>query len=299
MILLIITILLAISVAAITCYNSWKNSSEEQFKKKNRIAVAFLIFAILTQGATFYNGYTAIQDKEISESVKVVKERENKVLSDSLRISQNKIISLQNDLLDTTNRILLTSLNSNQLQKKINGLQSELYNQVTGGDNRPVIGINICEDIRNDKNQIVRFTVFNQGKYPVKNLEFKIDDDNRAAKKVNFQKRTPTGVSEDVELDGSETKIEIFKGDIPPATYKDLYETKFISDLKYVVYFFEVQWQNGFYNGKIAFEKVEGTRDYKAYVIGAWDNTHQNIKGVIVYFPTKYSTIDVSSGQKK
>jgi hypothetical protein len=158
MIPLIISIALTVLVAAITCYNSWKHPNEEKYKKKNRIAIALLISAIITQCLTFYNGYTT---------------------SDSLRISQNKIISLQNNLLDTTNRILFTSLNINKLQKEINDLQSEFYKHYVGNNAKPHV-----LPMGYQKNSIA-FHVVNNGKYPISDVHVSMVD--------NFEVRRDLG----------------------------------------------------------------------------------------------------------
>jgi len=250
-----------------------------------------IIPLIITFGAIITATVAWIQWSEQKQKAK-----ENKTLNEENSNLLNRIANLasnSNVQLSKSNK-QLTDLSGKLMMAndQIRRLQNETINNITGGDNKPIITINIAEDIENQKYQDVTFWVNNKGKYPIKNIELTINDHYANVTKVNWQKRDKTNIESNVESVNPENKdysdVFVSKGDLPKGSMKTLYSTKFISDLKYVSYFFKIQWQNGIYNGKIAFERLEGKRDYKAYVIGAWDND-SDLKDVIIYSPTKYN----------
>ncbi|MBC7391476.1 MAG: hypothetical protein H7329_19920 [Opitutaceae bacterium] len=187
----------------------------------------------------------------------------------------------ENERLNRENKVLLSKIIENS---------NETIKNLTGDDNFPVIYISICEDIRNSKLQIVKFSVGNIGKYPFKKIEFEMKDEWKYAFKVNFQKKDPQGhIDMDVLLSESAKTIQMSKDNIiPNAISKDIYETQFISDLTFLHYFFEVRWENGQYTGKIAFEKLPGSRAYTIDVVDAWTPQSVHLPNVIKYNPTQY-----------
>lgn len=241
MTLIIISISLAVLVAFFTCFSSWKYPGEERHKRNNRIAIVLLISAILTQGLTFYSGYTTNQEKKISDSLNVTKERENKILSDSLRVSQSKIIALQEDLLDTTKRILLTSLNSNILQKKINDIQTEFYKKYTGNNVRPHVSPMGYQP------NFIGFVVTNDSRYAISDVHISMVD--------NFEVRRDFGALDINKIDPYAYGRDYNIGVADPGSAAIFYTRQIPQNWDFLFYHFYVYYRTGSYTWYVRYER--------------------------------------------
>lgn len=246
-------------IAVFTCINSWKHASEERHKKSNNAAIAILVFTTLLQVGSFYSGFTAINEKNISDNLTIVKEKENKALGDSLKIFQSKIISLQNNLLDTTNKILFASLNlnqqqkklnqqqqkSNQLQQKLNQLQYEVYSQVIGSDKGPTLDVSICKKTPND----IGLDLFNHVKYPTFDIRVNVTVLSylRDFQPMNYDGRI-NAKSEPTEFINLGTLL-------PGQAYLGFMTTRLDSNIKSLTWGINLSWRNGSSHFVIIFER--------------------------------------------
>lgn len=248
MIPLIFTVVLALLVAAITCYNGWKQPDEERYKRNNRIAVAFLFMAILTQVLTFYNGYTAISDKVKSDSLAVEKERDNRIANDSIKALNRQLHQLALENLDTSRTILRYSQELNKAYKYNIKLQGELYNQVTGNGVKPHLDPNTYGDHNPDE---VGFSLDNFGKYPIYDISTLIMDGNILKALPN------TPVEKRLELKNmATTKIEVgtLGGNMSTIDFFHIKLPKEVKSISYNVY---ISWRYGGFSQHVTFERNE------------------------------------------
>jgi hypothetical protein len=131
----ILTIIGGIFVFSEKLKENKKNNSPNNFN------VASHIILLLGAITTLYFGYASkIAEQKATDkadSLIMVSERKHDTiitLNKLLDIKTDTISSLQHIQLDSIKHLLFFSLNSNLLQKQLNDAQSELYNQVTGGD---------------------------------------------------------------------------------------------------------------------------------------------------------------------
>lgn len=169
MIQLILTVALAILVAAITCYNNWKNSNEQDYKRNNRIAVSLFVCAVLAQCSTFFYGYNAINDKTISDSTAAAKDRENKIARDSIITLNYRLTNLALEELDTSKTILKYSQELNTSYQRISALQDQINNYFTGDNVIPWVTTMPGFDR-------ATFTILNPGKNPMWNVKVKCQE---------------------------------------------------------------------------------------------------------------------------
>jgi len=175
---LIAGIILSIFSGVMSLVEKWKPKGESHRRKTNIIAL--IAFGLILLGAylTFDSGSASIQEKIKSDSLIAKKDIENKKLEDSLVQTQGVLINLGLNQLDTAKLILRYnhSLDSAQNvfnieQTKNSELQSELYNQVTGGNSIPHI-----VPMSYNQNNVVDFMILNMGRYAIQDVSLSMVD---------------------------------------------------------------------------------------------------------------------------
>src|SRR5665213_3141317 len=132
MILLILGLVLTLFSLIQSLMEKWKKKNIEDFKRKNSLALFGLFIGLIGMYMTFYSGWQSINEKSKSDSLNIVKDKENKTISNKLLLSQEKIIELQKNQSDSLSKVLLSSLRLTDAQKKLINLQIEANKQLTG-----------------------------------------------------------------------------------------------------------------------------------------------------------------------
>jgi hypothetical protein len=163
---------------------------------------------------------------------------------------------------------------------------NEIINNLNGGNNMPFIFFAAMPSIYDTNYYEVEFRASNNGKYPIKNLQFQIHDYFGAVAKVIKQEGNFGSFSGEYEFvekqhfENYDKNINV--GDLPIHSFsKEIYKTKFIIDLKFISYNFTIQWQNGEYYGKISGERTEDKRNFIVKIAEVWGNGSEKIKDLI------------------
>ena len=225
------------------------------------------------------------------------RENEKKIANDQLNKDNKELLIKIAELSEESNNHSKKSQNELQdvnaklfeAQETINNFRLETINNLTGGNNIPIMCVTIMEDIRNDKFITADFKILNKGKFPLKNIEFNMDDTVGAIIKTVHKKGNDKDFEEyifDMKLKKELEEIKINAGDIMPIKIKNLYTTKFISEVKSITYNFTLQWQNGFYNGTIT-GYIDESKKFHATASKAWNNEGK-VENVIQITDVKY-----------
>ena len=170
---------------------SWKTKEEKKHKKENAVVIIGFILLLLGASQSFFSGKSAVNSKKISDSLSAKKEIENKRISDSLLAAQRYIIELQKEQNDTTKKILLNSNILILTQNEVNKLQNKLYDQSTGGNSFPFIGLRKAIGITKDDK--FYFLIENNFDLPIYNITIQIFDFN-ALSSSSFTKKNEKGI---------------------------------------------------------------------------------------------------------
>jgi len=254
----LIVAILSVVLSVIVGVLQWK-----QNERNTLFTTLLLIGSVLITSIIAGYGYISSVDNEKDQKKELVSIINN--LKYTIEI-KSQADSLENKIEDQHAELKLLRQENNLLHSKLHKSSDEIYNQLTGGNNIPIIFITVSEDIFDSTYQIVDFMVVNRGKYTFKRVDFEMEDDWPEVQKIAV------------------TNENIGARSLP----RSLYKTKFASSLRHQGYFFEVRWENGQYHGKISFEKPEGSRAYIARVKDAWDSNVNHLPDAIKYIPTNY-----------
>ncbi len=177
MILLIFGLALTLLSLIVSLIDKWKAKNIVEHKKKNFLTSLGFLIGIIGMSMSFYSGKQSLEDKAKSDSVNVLKDKENKVISQKLISSENKIIALQNKEIDTTGQILSKSIQLEQVQKKLIELQLETNKQLTGNNLIPEV------TYINHGNNVVSFTICDNGNYSIPDVSISFVDSYEIEKK--------------------------------------------------------------------------------------------------------------------
>lgn len=116
-------ILITILGGILGLVKSWKKKGQdEKYKRENTIAIIGFILLLVGVSQSYCSSRAALKAKTISDSLMELKEKENKIVSDSLKWATNTIITLQKEQIDTSKTILANSNSLILAQKEINRL---------------------------------------------------------------------------------------------------------------------------------------------------------------------------------
>lgn len=110
MIILILTFLLVVGSAFMSFRDQRKSKFEVGFKKNNRKALRMFFFSLIGGVLGLYSGKDSLDKAKKSDKIAKLKEKENNEISNKLIESQGRIIELQEQISDTTKKVLINTV---------------------------------------------------------------------------------------------------------------------------------------------------------------------------------------------
>lgn len=265
MIYIIIGALTTIVISIFTYSEKLKDNKEKQ--KSNKITNCCLVVFLIGTIVSVFSGIkseikqnNSDLSKKISDSLNTLKSdsihvivSENYQMSDSIKNISSKLSLNEDSLKDISIKLYKTEEDINKIQSdqldttksiitKQNISISKLTNllkEVTGNDNKPVIGGIATHQYKEDS-ILIELWVNNKSKYPILgtrlNLREIYEDTNRTEDKI----------------------IELTPGDFAPNTTNTIFSKKLHiwNNNKIYGYVFRLSWTRGFYQGSFTFTDV-------------------------------------------
>lgn len=206
-------------------------------KKHMLLLICVIIGSIITITAAIIDYRIKLSEKD--EELQIEKKRTGefeKIIekSNSILEKNNSILQTQHEVIESSSKIISLQDELNQKNIKIQKLQGETLQNLTGGDGVPKLkivsnGVTINVNVENDQN------------YPIRNVEIVIE---RAV--FDGFVDSPDGNGRiGTDVNNLDTTIKV--DDIQNKTTKTIYSDRYKKEFKEFYYVFRVKWQNGFY----------------------------------------------------
>jgi hypothetical protein len=183
-------------------------------------------------------------------------------------------LKVQNDSLKAISEMQLNKIDelrqeNEGLYLKLANSTREIYNNVTGGGNAPILIVGASQlNVSESKPSyyMIQFIVKNKGKYPIKDLIIKISDfTGREMLKYNikqFVDGTVAGLArvKDGEYENYEFNKTFRHGTVSPNMAPLIYRTTYSPELSSMPPFYNVEltWDNGHFLHMISLKSAEG-----------------------------------------
>ncbi|MDB5030355.1 hypothetical protein [Mucilaginibacter sp.] len=270
---LIIGFLLSVGAGIVAFIDKKEANKENQKSNKfNTLAFAVLIIGAFTSLWSGYNSQkSGDKAQHRADSVSRVIINKQKVIDSINRLlyaKQDDIIKLQKNQIDTSSRILSTSLKTNLLQQQIGQLQSELKSEITGGKSKPILLLTVSRIVIDNNTQkkyfVLFFDILNNSDYALQNVKAIIYDTYGIDMRMYGVQYVRDGLSEktvkpDIKDYNSTNHFDGI-GSISKGSKYPLYITTFCPELaknRSLGYPIEINWFNGHFTYFINL-KIEG-----------------------------------------
>lgn len=187
-----------------------------------------------------------INDAKANTIVAQKNEAKQKEISDL----QFKLLNHSDDIIKTQQTVLELQKEINEKNKKIQELQNETLNNVTGGKSVPTLKFRVRGPIG------ISIAISNLTGFPIRNISIQFD---RIVQDYFTYDSSGTGHSDNPYAYKS---IDLDIGDLPIDFTKTIYDEVYPERIDNFEYLYRVRWLNGYYSGKFMVVKAKN-RDFK------------------------------------
>lgn len=223
----------------------------ENLKPRNRgilLSLSFLTF-LITIGQTQKENFD--QDTRLYSDLLDRQRKHDSLMICAIETLDSVKRTLENtkSIIDTSNRIAQLQYFLSEKSDKIEELQGSALNNITGGDNFPII-----QFIAIDPNSLMAGLSNRNPKLPIRQLTVEVEV-LFLDKFTKFQDGSEISQSPDAHF-----TQQFIIGDMPIMSKKHLLDWKFKEPHNHVMYIYRVNWLNGFYVGKFSIRQTEDGR---------------------------------------